>query len=71
MYGRQLSIKGADGSHSSVAVFFANGRLYQIEGKVLPAGSDAAAIRFQQSLVFTSGVTNRPDVVREPRRGAR
>jgi hypothetical protein len=55
VYGRQLSIAGADGSHSSIAVFYYKQRLYQIEGKALPAKTDASAdaIRFQQSLVFT------------------
>ena len=33
VYGRQLSIVGADGSRSTVAVFDTNGRLYQIEAK--------------------------------------
>jgi hypothetical protein len=78
VYGRQLSIVGADGSHSSVAVFFHKARLYQIEGKAQATGqvagqaaeNDAAsyAIRFQQSLVFTGGESNRPDAVREARR---
>jgi hypothetical protein len=71
VYGRQLSIAGADGSHSAVAVFYHKGRLYQIDGKVLPGGDDAAAIRFQQSLVFTGGESNRPDAVREQRRACR
>ena len=35
VYGRQLSIAGADGSHATVAMFDINGRLYQIEAKVL------------------------------------
>jgi hypothetical protein len=75
VYGRQLSIVGADGSHASVAVFYHKARLYQIEGKAQAAGNgtvgnDAAsyAIRFQQSLVFTGGESNRPDAVREVRR---
>jgi hypothetical protein len=53
-YGRQLSVAGADGSYSFIAVFFHNRRLYQIEGRALP-GSNATsdAIRFQQSLTFT------------------
>jgi hypothetical protein len=72
VYGRQMSIVGADGSHSSAAVFYYKGRLYQIEGKALPAGSDATAIRFQQSLVFTGGDSNRsPDPNRESRRSCR
>jgi hypothetical protein len=70
VYGRQFSIVGADGSHSSAAVFYLNGRLYEIEGKVLPPESDALAIRFQQSLVFTRGVSNR-SADANPRRGCR
>jgi hypothetical protein len=60
-YGRQLSIVGTDGSHSSVAVFYFKQRLYQIEGKALPTGKDATAdaIRFQQSLVFTDEAADR------------
>jgi hypothetical protein len=52
-FGRQLSIRAADGSHSSIAVFYTKQRLYQIEGKALATGNTADAIRFQQSLVFT------------------
>jgi hypothetical protein len=71
VYGRQLSIVAADGSRSAVAVFYHKGRLYQIDGKVFSGGDDAAAIRFQQSLVFTGGESNRPDAVREQRRACR
>jgi hypothetical protein len=54
VFGRQLSIQAADGSRSSVAVFYHKQRLYQIEGKALaPGNATADAIRFQQSLVFT------------------
>jgi hypothetical protein len=74
VYGRQLSILGADGSRSTVAVFDYNGRLYQIEGKALPGGDTTDIIRFQQSLVFTDGGSNRsPDAIqaiREACRGA-
>jgi hypothetical protein len=61
VYGRQLSIAAADGSHSTVAVFYHKQRLYQIEGTVLPTGTNgtADAIRFQQSLSFTDDSTNR------------
>jgi hypothetical protein len=61
VYGRQLSIVGADGIRSMVALFDYNGRLYQIEGKALPTGNDATAdtIRFVQSLIFTGGGSNR------------
>jgi hypothetical protein len=61
VYGRQLSITGSDGRHSSIALFYNQQRLYQIEGVALPAGADgtADAIRFQQSLIFTNGTANR------------
>jgi len=59
VYGRQLSIAGADGSRSTVAVFDFNGRLYQIEGKALPGANPLDMLRFQQSLVFTGGGSNR------------
>jgi len=61
VYGRQLSIAAADGSRSSVAVFFHKRRLYQIEGTVLSTGTNPGsdAIRFQQSLTFTDDSTNR------------
>jgi hypothetical protein len=72
VYGRQLSIASADGTRASVAIFYHLGRLYQIEGKAI-SGNEAGsyAIRFQQSLIFTGGETNRPDVVREGRRNCR
>jgi hypothetical protein len=47
VFGRQLSIVGTDASHSSVAVFYHLGRLYQIEGKALPTGNDAPAYAIQ------------------------
>jgi hypothetical protein len=55
VYGRQLNIAGADGSYSSIALFYYKRRLYQIQGKVLPGGDNVTvdAVRFQQSLVFT------------------
>jgi hypothetical protein len=61
VYGRQLSIVGQDGRHSSIALFYNQQRLYQIEGVALPTGADATAdaIRFQQSLIFTNGTANR------------
>lgn len=67
VYGRQLSLMAADGSRSTVALFDYKGRLYLIEGKAPPNGSAAMvdAMRFQQSLIFTSGDSNRsPDVIR-------
>ena len=61
VYGRQLSILGQDGHRSSIALFYNQRRLYQIEGVALPGGADATAdaIRFQQSLIFTNGTANR------------
>jgi hypothetical protein len=68
VFGRQLSILGTDGSRSSVAMFYHEGRLYQIEGKSLPAGNATAdAIRFQQSLIFTDNGSNRAPGERGPR----
>ena len=74
VYGRQLSIDGEDGSHATVALFDYKGRLYQIEGIVLPGGngSEADAMRFQQSLTFTGGRSNRSeDAIRAIREGCR
>jgi hypothetical protein len=72
VFGRQLSILGADGSRSSVAMFYHEGRLYQIEGKSLPnSNATADAIRFQQSLIFTDNGSNRGAGERGPRRGDR
>ena len=76
VYGRQLAVLGADGSRSTVAVFDYKGRLYLIEAKALPGGSDSAVdtLRFQQSLVFTDGGSNRSEdairAIREACRGA-
>jgi hypothetical protein len=63
VYGRQLSIRGADGSQSIAAVFDYKNRLYQIEGKALPGGSGGTfeTTRFQQSLTFTDGGANRSE----------
>jgi hypothetical protein len=60
VYGRQLSIAGRDGTHSSVAVFYYQKRLYQIAGIAHPGeNATADAIRFQQSLIFTNNAANR------------
>jgi hypothetical protein len=65
VYGRQLTIERADGSRSMVALFDFMGRLYQIEAKVPPDGNQFELIRFQQSLVFERGVSNRsPEEIR-------
>jgi hypothetical protein len=73
VYGRQISILGADGSHATAAMFDIAGRLYQIEAKVLPGGNDFDLIRFQQSLVFERGISNRSEAtiraIREACRG--
>ena len=68
VFGRQLSILRADGSRSSVALFYYEGRLYQIEGKSLAAGNGTAdAIRFQHSLIFTDNGSNARTGARRPR----
>ena len=59
VYGRQLTVEGADGSRSMVAMFDIMGYLYQIEAKVLPGGNEFELTRFQQSLVFERGISNR------------
>jgi hypothetical protein len=54
-YGRYLNIAGNDGSNTIAAVFFGNGRLYEIEGSVPASNPDALSgemIRFQQSIRF-------------------
>ncbi len=54
-FGRELSVVGADGSRSAVAIFFVNKHLYTLVGQSLPPGAIARsgdAIRFQQSLQF-------------------
>jgi len=72
VYGRQLSILSADGSRSTVALFDFNSRLYQIEGKSLPGANPLDMLRFQQSLVFTGGGSNRSaEAIRAIREGCR
>jgi hypothetical protein len=63
VYGRQVSLAWADGSHSEAAVFDYKGRLYQIEAKALPGRTDNSAdiLRFEQSLVFTDDGSNRSE----------
>jgi hypothetical protein len=40
VYGRPLTLEGADGSHAMVATFDLMGRLYPIEAKVPPGGNE-------------------------------
>ncbi len=54
-FGRELSVSGADGSRSAVAIFFASKHLYVLVGESLPPNAIARSgdtIRFQQSLQF-------------------
>ncbi len=54
-YGRELSINGADGTRSTIAIFFFNEHLYLLDGQSLPPNAIARSgdtIRFQQSLQF-------------------
>jgi len=70
VYGRQLTVEGADGSRSMVGIFYLNGRLFQIEAKVPRGGSEFELTRFQQSLVFDREISNRsPEEVRAIRAG--
>jgi hypothetical protein len=65
VYGRQLTIEGADGSRSMVQLFDYKNRLYQIEAKALPdqnvSNPLSDVVRFHQSLDFTDGGTNRSE----------
>jgi hypothetical protein len=64
-YGRHITVEGADGSRSMVSMFDITGRLYLIEAKVPPGGSEFELTRFQQSLVFDREISNRsPEEVR-------
>jgi hypothetical protein len=54
-FGRELSVSGADGSRSAIAIFFVNRHLYLLDGESLPPNAIAKsgdAVRFQQSLQF-------------------
>jgi hypothetical protein len=55
VYGRQLTIAGADGSYAYLAAFLHKKRLYQIEGKAFVAGgyAEVDAMIFHQSLDLT------------------
>ena len=65
VYGRQLTLEGADGSRSMVQLFDHNDRLYQIEAKALPdqnvSNPQSDMVRFHQSLDFTDGGSNRSE----------
>ncbi len=55
-YGRELSVTGANGSRSAVAIFFVNKHLFILVGESLPPDAlqnSGNAIRFQESLQFT------------------
>ena len=65
VYGRQLTIEGADGARSMVQLFDYKDRLYQIEAKALPgenvSNTQSDMVRFHQSLSFNDGGTNRSE----------
>ena len=65
VYGRQLTVEGADGSRSMVQLFDYKNRFYQIEAKALPGENDSNppsdVVRFHQSLSFTDGGSNRSE----------
>jgi hypothetical protein len=54
-FGRELGVTGADGSRSTIAIFFVSRHLYTLIGRSLPPNAIARsgdANRFQQSLQF-------------------
>ncbi len=54
-HGRELTVIGKDASHSSIAIFFFDHKLYALEGRALPPNAEAGSantLRFQQSLQF-------------------
>lgn len=54
-HGRELSVTGADGSRSSIAIFFAGRHLFIVVGESLPPNAIARsgdAVRFEESLQF-------------------
>jgi hypothetical protein len=65
VYGRQLTVEGADGSRSMVQLFDYKNRLYQIEARALPDQNVinplSDVVRFHQSLDFTDGGSNRSE----------
>jgi hypothetical protein len=70
VYGRQLTVEGADASRSMIAIFDLKGRLFQIEAKIPRGGNEFELTRFQQSLVFDREISNRsPEEVRAIREG--
>ena len=53
--GRYLTLKGKDGSTSTVSLFFRDRRLYQIQGTSLPSNADSSSgymILFTNSFSF-------------------
>jgi hypothetical protein len=77
VYGRQLTVEGADGSRSMVQLFDYKDRLYQIEAKAIPGQNvsdpQSDVVRFHQSLSFNDGGSNRSEeavrAIREVCRG--
>jgi hypothetical protein len=77
VYGRQLTVEGADGSRSMVQLFDYKDRLYQIEAKALPdqniSNPQSDVVRFHQSPSFSDGGSNRSEeairAIREVCRG--
>jgi len=54
-HGRKLSISGADGSRSDIAIFFVDAHLYTLTGQALPPNAiehSGDALRFLGSLQF-------------------
>ncbi|HVY33245.1 MAG TPA: hypothetical protein VG960_02370 [Caulobacteraceae bacterium] len=65
-FGRNLTIADKDGGRSVAAVFFVNGKLYELVGKALPpdpSSGSGKAVRFQESLelIGLGAEANRPE----------
>jgi hypothetical protein len=63
-FGRELTVLGPDGARITAAVFFVNGRLYELTGRTTPAAAQtgsARAARFEESLEFDGEAAGRPE----------
>ncbi|HEX5280553.1 MAG TPA: hypothetical protein VFW28_10790 [Micropepsaceae bacterium] len=67
--GRYLTLKGKDGSTSTVSLFFRDKRLYQIQGTSLPSNTDPSSgymILFTNSFSFDVTLPYRGPCFEEP-----
>jgi hypothetical protein len=67
--GRYLTLRGKDGSTSTVSLFFRDNRLYQIQGTALPSNADSSSgymILFTNSFSFDVTLPYRGPCFEEP-----